>query len=78
MIESSNDETNFPRKLLLTDIQVLKYRKAFAHGSSTNIKFYKTQLSKMIQSGGILGELLVAKTHAMFLAGKEALKKVYH
>ena len=30
---------------LLTDIQGLKIRKAFANGSSANIKFSKTQLS---------------------------------
>ena len=41
------DETNFPHKLLLTDTQVSKIRKAFANGSSSNIKFLKTQLSKM-------------------------------
>ena len=29
----------------------------------------------MIQSGGILGDLLVAIPRAMFLAGKEALKR---
>ena len=53
-------------------------RKTFANGSSTNIKFLKTQLSKTIQSGGILGELIAALPGAMFLAGKEALKRVYH
>ena len=52
MIGSSNDETNFPHKLSLSNTQVSKIRKAFANGSSTNIKFSKTQLSKMIQSGG--------------------------
>ena len=75
LIGSFNDETNFPHKLLLTDTQVSKIRKAFANGSSANIKFSKTQLSKMIESGGILVELLVAIPHAMFLAGKEALKR---
>ena len=34
LIRSSNDETNFPHKLLLTDTQVSKIRKAFANGSS--------------------------------------------
>ena len=29
----------------------------------------------MVQSRGVLGELLVAVSHVMFLAGKEALKK---
>ena len=75
MIGSSNDETNFPQKLLLTDTQVSKTRKAFANGSSTNIKFSKPHLSKMIQSGGILGDLFGAIPQVMFLAGKEELKK---
>ena len=38
--------------------QVSKIRKAFANGSSANIKSSKTQLSKMIQLGGFLGRLL--------------------
>ena len=45
---SSNDKTNFPHKLLLTNTQFSKIRKAFANGSSANIKFLKTQFSKMI------------------------------
>ena len=49
---NSNDETNFPHNLLLTDIQVSSIRKAFANGSSANIKFPKTKLFKMIQLGG--------------------------
>ena len=44
--------SNFPHKLLLTNLQVLKIRKAFTSGSSANIKLKKTKLSKMIQSGG--------------------------
>ena len=39
LIGNSNDETNFPDKLLLTNSQVSKIGKAFANGSSTNIKF---------------------------------------
>ena len=38
--------------MLLTNTQVSKIRKAFANDSSANIKFSKTQLSKMIHSGG--------------------------
>ena len=52
MIGSSNDESNFPQKLLLTDTQVSKIRKNFANDSSVNMKFSKTQLSKMMQSRG--------------------------
>ena len=58
MIGDSNDKTNFPHELLLTDRQVSSIRKAFANNSSINIKFSKTHLSKMIQSGEFLGKLL--------------------
>ena len=51
LIWSSNDETNFPHKLLLTDTQVSKICKAFTNGSSANIKVSKIQLSKMLQQG---------------------------
>ena len=58
IICKSNDQTNFPYELLLTDRQVFSIRKAFANNSSVDIKFSKTQLSKMIQSRGFLGKLL--------------------
>ena len=53
-----DDETNFPYRLLLTNRQVSNLCKAFTNKSSTDIKVSKTQLSKMIQSGGFLGRLL--------------------
>ena len=37
----SNDETNFPHKLSVTDTQVSRLCKTFASGSSANIKFQK-------------------------------------
>ena len=43
---------------MLTNRQVANIRKAFANHSSTDIKLSKTQLSKMMQSGGFLGKLL--------------------
>ena len=58
MISDSNDESNFPHKLFLTDRQVANICKAFSNNSSADIKFSKTQLSKMIQSGGFPGKLL--------------------
>ena len=58
MIGNSDDNTNFPHELLLTNRQVANLRKAFAKNTSTDIKLPKTQLSKMIQSGGLLGRLL--------------------
>ena len=49
MIDDSNDETNFPHKLLFTDTQVSRLRKDFANGSLSNIKLSKTPLCKMIK-----------------------------
>ena len=58
MIGNSDDETNFPDKLLLTNRQVANLPRIFAKDTSANIKLSKTQLSKIIQSGGFLGRLL--------------------
>ena len=60
MIVDSNDKINFPHELLLTNRQVAKLRKAFANNSTTNINIIlpKSQLSKVMQSGGFLGRLL--------------------
>ena len=58
MVSNSNSNTNFPHELLLTNRQVANICKAFANHSSIDIKLAKTQLSKMIQSGGFLGKLL--------------------
>ena len=55
MIGNSNDNINFPYELLLTNRQVANICKAFANHSSTDSKLSKTQLSKMIQSGGFIG-----------------------
>ena len=55
---TDDNETNFPRKSLITNRQVSNRRKAFSNHLSANIKLSKTQLSKMIQSGGFLGRLL--------------------
>ena len=54
MIGDSNDKTNFPHELLLTNRQVANLCKAFANYLLTYVKLSKTQLSKMIQSGGFL------------------------
>ena len=58
MIGDSNDKTYFPHELLLTNRQVANLHKAFGNYLSTDIKLSKTQLSKMIESGGFLGKLL--------------------
>ena len=53
MIGNSDDETNFPHTLLLTNRQLANLRKAFANYTSTDIKLSKAQLTKM-QKGGFL------------------------
>ena len=53
-----DNEINFPHKLLSTNRQVVNLCKTSAKKSSTDIKLSKTQLSKMIKSGGFLGRLL--------------------
>ena len=58
MVGNSNDNTDFPHELLLTNRQVANIRKVFAKNTSTDIKLSKTQLSKMIQPGRFLGRLL--------------------
>ena len=58
MVGNSNDNTNFPHELLLTNRQVENIRQAFIKNTSIDIKLSKTQLSKMIQSGGFLRRLL--------------------
>ena len=42
----------------MTDRQVANIRKAFSNNLSTDVNFSKTQLSKIMQSGGFLGNLL--------------------
>ena len=53
-----DNETNFPRQLLLTNRQVSNLHEAFSNQLSAEIKLSKIQLSKMIQLGGFLGSLL--------------------
>ena len=43
MVSNSNDNTNFPHELLLTNRQVANICKAFANHSSIDIKLSKTQ-----------------------------------
>ena len=49
---------NLPHELLLTTRQTTKLRNAIENNMSTDIKLPKTQISKIIQSGGFLGKLL--------------------
>ena len=44
--------------MFLTNTQVLRPYKAFANGSSANVKLLKYQLHKIGESRGILGRIL--------------------
>ena len=54
MTDNSNDKSNFPHKLLLTNTKVSMLFKAFANNSLADIKLSKTQLYEIEQSGGFL------------------------
>ena len=58
VLSDSNDENNFPHKLLLSNTQVSGLYKAFANGSAANMKWSKTQFQKIGQSGVFLSMLL--------------------
>ena len=53
-----NNEINFTHNFLLTNRQLSNLCKDFANYLSADIKLSKTQLSKMIQSGGFFDRLL--------------------
>ena len=52
------NKDELPHELLLTTRQNTKLRNAINNNFSTNIKFSKAQIKKLIQSGGLLGKLL--------------------
>ena len=72
IVGDSNDENNFPHKLLLTSTQVSKLAKASTGYSSDKIKLSKTQLHKIEQLGQFLGKLL----GTLLKAGSSLMKKV--
>ena len=51
MVGNSDDKTNFPHQLLLTNRQTLSLRKAFNNHTSADIIFSKAQLTKMKKEG---------------------------
>ena len=52
------NENNLPDELFLTQRQITKLRNNIANNVSTDVKLSKAQISKIIQSGRILGKLL--------------------
>ena len=69
-----DNETNFPHKLLLTNRQVSNLTKAFTNYLLVDVKLSKTQLSKMIQSGGFFGRLLGPLLKTRLLLIKNVIK----
>ena len=55
-VGDSNDENNFPNKLLLTNAQFLRLSKDFANNPSAKIKLSKTQLYRVVKSGRFLSK----------------------
>ena len=49
---------NLPHELLLTTRQTTKLRNGIENNMSTDIQLRKAQISKIVQSGGLLGSLL--------------------
>ena len=70
MIGNSDDETNFPHKLLLTNSHVKNLSKAFSNYQSPDIKLSKAQLSKMQKSG------FLRLLHPLIKSGLPLLKSV--
>ena len=65
-IRNFNKE-DLPHESLLTIRQNTKLRNAISNNMTTDLKLSKTQIKKMIQSGGSLGKLL-SKLAGPFLA----------
>ena len=72
MVRDSNDEINFPHKLLLSIKQVSRIHKALSNNSSANIKLSINRLSKIVPSGGFLIRLL----GPLFKTGLPLMKNV--
>ena len=65
-----------PHKLLLTMRQNTKLRNALNNNSATDIKLSKTQIKKIIQSGGFLGKLLSKLAGLLMKVALQLVKNV--
>ena len=68
---------NLPHELLLTTSQTTKLRNAVEKNKSTDIKFSKTQISKIISSGGYLGLLLSKLAGPLMKVNSSSFGKQY-
>ena len=67
---------NLPHELLLTTRQTTKLRNATENNMSTDIKFSKAQIYKIIQSGGFLGSLLSKVAGPLMKAAVPIVKNI--
>ena len=67
---------DLPHELLLTTRQKAKLRNAFNNNISTDLKLSRAQISKLIQSGGVLG-LLLSKLAGLLLKVTIPLAKIF-
>ena len=70
------DGNDLPRELLLTTRQKIELRNAFNNNISTGLKLSKTQISKLIQSGGFLGSLLSKLDESSCSFGKKDFSSI--
>ena len=69
------DGNDVPHELLLTTRQKTKLRNAFNSNMSTDIKLFKAQISKIIQSGGFMISLLSKLAGALMKVAVPLAKK---
>ena len=68
---------NLLHELLLTTRQKTKLKIAFENNMSTNIKLFKTQISKIVQSVGFLGSLLSKIANPLIKVALSLAKKTF-
>ena len=74
-VKNFNTE-DLPHELLLTTRQTTKLRNEINNNMSTDIKLSKTQIKKIIQSGGFLGSLLSKIAGPLMKVGMPLVKNV--
>ena len=68
---------NLPHELLLTTRQATKLRNAFENNMSTDIKLSRAEISKIIQSGGLLGSPLSELAGSLIKVVVPLAKKIF-
>ena len=68
---------NLLHELLLITRQKTKLKIAFENNISTNIKLFKTQISKIVQSVGFLGSLLSKIANPLIKVALSKTKKTF-